>query len=205
MADPRLLFVTSNPNKALEAERILCQPLLRVVFALPEIQAASVEDVTRHKLEFARTREYGPLLVEDVSLGFEELNDFPGPFVHWLLKAAGGEGLAAIAYSLRNRAATARCCVGYFDGTSTHLILGETRGTILVKPRGEAGFGWDAWFQPDGASRTYAEMSPSEKDEISHRGRAYRALRDLLSVAKEPDPENGSDSEPASGFEDEKL
>lgn len=199
MPDPKLLFVTSNPNKALEAERILGQPLLRVDFALPEIQAASVEEVTRHKLEFARTREYGPLLVEDVSLGFEELNDFPGPFVHWLLKAAGGEGLAAMAYSLRNRAAIARCCVGYFDGTSTHLILGETRGTILVKPRGEAGFGWDAWFQPDGATHTYAEMSDAEKDRISHRGRAYRALRDLLSVAQ------ASDSEQSSSIEDGKL
>ena len=198
MPDPRLLFVTSNPNKALEAERILGQPLLRVDFALPEIQAASVEEVTRHKLEFARTREYGPLLVEDVSLGFEELNDFPGPFVHWLLKAAGGEGLAAIAYSLRNRAATARCCVGYFDGTSNHLILGETRGTILVKPRGEAGFGWDAWFQPDGSTRTYAEMSETEKDRISHRGRAYRLLGDLLAS-------KASDSEQASSIEDGKL
>ncbi|MFN2238678.1 MAG: non-canonical purine NTP pyrophosphatase [Thermoanaerobaculia bacterium] len=199
MPDPRLLFVTSNPNKALEAERILGQPLLSVDFALPEIQAASVEEVTRHKLEFARTHEYGPLLVEDVSLGFEELNDFPGPFVHWLLKAAGGEGLAAIAYSLRNRAAIARCCVGYFDGTSTHLILGETRGTILVEPRGKAGFGWDAWFQPDGSTRTYAEMSEAEKDRISHRGRAYRALQELLSAAK------ASDSEQPSSIEDGKL
>ncbi|MFN2441723.1 MAG: non-canonical purine NTP pyrophosphatase [Thermoanaerobaculia bacterium] len=184
MPESRLLFVTSNPHKAIEAERILGRPLLRVDFALPEIQASSVEEVTRHKLEVARTRDYGPLLVEDVSLGFEELGDFPGPFVHWLLKAAGGEGLAAMAYSLRNRAATARCCVGYFDGTRPHLILGETRGTVLVKSRGDAGFGWDAWFQPDGSSRTYAEMADADKDEVSHRGRAYRALKQLLAEAE---------------------
>jgi non-canonical purine NTP pyrophosphatase (RdgB/HAM1 family) len=195
----KLLFVTSNPNKALEAERILGRSLLRVDFALPEIQAASVEEVTRHKLEFARTREYGPLLVEDVSLGFEELGGFPGPFVHWLLKGAGGEGLAAMAYSLRNRAAIARCCVGYFDGTRTHLILGETRGTILVKPRGKAGFGWDAWFQPDGSNQTYAEMTEAEKDRNSHRGRAYRALSKLLTAGKAPSPGE------ASVIQDDKL
>lgn len=180
MPETPLLFVSSNPNKAAEAERILGIPLLRVDLSLPEIQAASVEEVTRHKLEVARSREYGRLLVEDVSLGFEELGNFPGPYVHWLLKAAGGEGLAAMAYSLRNRRAVAQCCVGYFDGERPHLILGETWGTILVKPRGSAGFGWDAWFQPEQSDKTYAEMTSEEKDEVSHRGRAYRAMRELL-------------------------
>lgn len=180
LSEQSLVFVSSNPNKAIEAERILGTSLLRVDLALPEIQAATVEEITRHKLELARTRGYQRLIVEDVSLGFEELGNFPGPYIHWLLRAAGGKGLGAIAYSLHRKAAIARCCVGYFDGGDIHLLLGETRGEVLVEPRGESGFGWDAWFLPEGSAKTYAEMKPQEKDAVSHRGRAYANLRRFL-------------------------
>ena len=171
-----LILVSSNPNKGIEAERILGQPLLRVSLSLPEIQAATVEDITRYKLEVARSKGYGRLLVEDVSLGFDELGNFPGPYVRWLLEAAGGNGLAAIAYALNNRAAKAQCCLGYWDGKQVKVFLGEAVGQILVRPRGDRHFGWDAWFQPTGSEKTFAEMSDEEKDAVSHRGHAYRAL-----------------------------
>jgi non-canonical purine NTP pyrophosphatase (RdgB/HAM1 family) len=173
--DP-LILVSSNPNKGIEAERILGIPLLRVSLALPEIQAATVEEISRYKLEVARTKGHRRLIVEDVSLGFDELGNFPGPYVKWLLEAAGGKGLAAIAYALNNRAANAQCCVSYWDGEQGHVFLGECAGEVLVQPRGEQKFGWDAWFQPRGSSRTFAEMSPEEKDRLSHRGHAYRQL-----------------------------
>src|SRR5689334_19103461 len=146
----RLILVSSNPNKGIEAERILGVPLLRAPTVSPEIQAATVEDVTRYKLGTARTKGYNRLIVEDVSLGFDERGNFPGPYVRWLLEAAGGKGLAAIAYALTNRAAKAQCCVGYWDGSKIKMFLGETAGEILVTPRGERHFGWDAWFQPNG-------------------------------------------------------
>ena len=176
----KLILVSSNPNKGIEAERILGMPLLRVSLALPEIQAADVEEITRYKLEVARTKGYGRLIVEDVSLGFEELGNFPGPYVRWLLEAAGGTGLGAIAYALINRAAKAQCCVAYWDGRDAKVFLGETTGDILVEPRGDKHFGWDAWFQPHGSSKTFAEMTAEEKDAVSHRGRAYRQLADYL-------------------------
>ena len=176
----QLILVSSNPNKGIEAERILGVPLLRVSIALPEIQAATVEEITRHKLETARTKGYARLVVEDVSLGFDELGNFPGPHVRWLLEAAGGKGLAAIAYALNNRRAKAQCCVGYWNGSEGHLFLGETPGEVLVQPRGDQHFGWDAWFQPQGSSKTFAEMTAAEKDEVSHRGRAYRKLAEHL-------------------------
>lgn len=182
----QLILVSSNPNKAVEAERILGMPLLRVAIGLPEIQAADVEDVTRYKLEVARTKGYGRLIVEDVALGFDQLGNFPGPFVRWLLEAAGGTGLAVIAYALRDRSARAQCCVAYWDGTAGHVFHGECAGEVLVEPRGETSFGWDAWFQPRGSKKTFAEMSPSEKDELSHRGDAYRKLAEHLRA------ENGS-------------
>ena len=182
----QLILVSSNPNKAIEAERILGMPLLRVAIGLPEIQAADVEDVTRYKLEVARTKGYGRLLVEDVALGFDQLGNFPGPFVRWLLEAAGGTGLAVIAYALRDRSARAQCCVAYWDGTAGHVFRGECAGEVLVEPRGEKKFGWDAWFQPRGSTKTFAEMSPAEKDELSHRGDAYRKLAEHLRAEKRP-------------------
>ena len=175
-----LILVSSNPNKGIEAERILGVPMLRVSISLPEIQAATVEEITRYKLEVARTKGYKRLIVEDVSLGFDELGNFPGPYVRWLLEAAGGKGLAAIAYALNNRAARAQCCVGYWNGSEVKTFIGETTGEILVKPRGERHFGWDAWFQPSESKKTFAEMSVEEKDAVSHRGRAYRQLAQLL-------------------------
>jgi non-canonical purine NTP pyrophosphatase (RdgB/HAM1 family) len=176
----QLILVSTNPNKGIEAERILGIPLLRVSLSLPEIQAATVEDITRYKVEVARTKGYERLIVEDVSLGFDELGNFPGPYVRWLLEAAGGKGLAAIAYALNNRAAKAQCCVGYWNGKTVKTFLGETMGEILVQPRGERHFGWDAWFQPRGSQKTFAEMSDEEKDAVSHRGHAYRMLADCL-------------------------
>lgn len=172
----KLILVSSNPNKGIEAERILGLSLLRVSLALPEIQAATVEEITRYKLEVARTKGYHRLVVEDVSLGFDELGNFPGPYVRWLLEAAGGKGLAAIAYALNNRAARAQCCVAYWDGSEGKIFLGECTGEILVQPRGDQHFGWDAWFQPRGSQKTFAEMTSEEKDQISHRGNAYRQL-----------------------------
>ena len=123
-----LILVSSNPNKGIEAERILGVSLLRVSISLPEIQAPTVEDITRYKREVARTKGYGRLVVEDVSLGFDELGNFPGPYVRWLLEAAGGQGLGAIAYALLNRSAKAQCCVAYWDGETPHIFLGDCKG-----------------------------------------------------------------------------
>jgi non-canonical purine NTP pyrophosphatase (RdgB/HAM1 family) len=176
----QLILVSSNPNKGIEAERILGMSVLRVSLTLPEIQAATVEEITRYKVDVAKSKGYSRLIVEDVSLGFDELGNFPGPYVRWLLEAAGGTGLAAIAYALNNRAAKAQCCVGYWDGSRIEMFLGETAGEILVSPRGQRHFGWDAWFQPAGQQKTFAEMTDDEKDAISHRGRAYRKLAEHL-------------------------
>ncbi len=175
-----LILVSSNPNKGIEAERILGVPLLRVSLTLPEIQARTVEEITWSKLEAARNKGHHRIIVEDVSLGFDELGNFPGPYVRWLLEAAGGKGLAAIAYALNNRSAKAQCCVAYWDGEQGHMFLGECDGEVLVEPRGNNKFGWDAWFQPKGSTKTYAEMSDGEKDGVSHRGQAYRRLADHL-------------------------
>jgi XTP/dITP diphosphohydrolase len=60
------------------------------------------------------------------------------------------------------------------------VVRGEWRGTMVRSRRGTNGFGYDPIFQPDGESRTSAEMEPAEKDAVSHRGRALRALLPAL-------------------------
>jgi XTP/dITP diphosphohydrolase len=61
---------------------------------------------------------------------------------------------------------------------------GELRGTFAAEPRGTGGFGYDPAFVPEGESRTVAEMSPAEKDAISHRARAAAALAATLTPGR---------------------
>ena len=61
------------------------------------------------------------------------------------------------------------------DGTQV-VEHGEWRGRLVRQPRGTGGFGYDPIFVPEGETRTSAELSPGEKDALSHRGRAMRAL-----------------------------
>lgn len=175
-----LRFATSNRHKVEEARRLLGVRLEPVEFSIDEIQAATLEEIVQAKLDCARDSVDGPLLVEDVALGLDALGGFPGPYVRWLLESAGGAGLATIARSLVDRSARARCALALWDGRAVSIFVGEASGEILLDPRGSSGFGWDAWFLARGAQRSYAEMSPAEKDRVSHRGRAYGLLRRAL-------------------------
>jgi XTP/dITP diphosphohydrolase len=60
------------------------------------------------------------------------------------------------------------------------VVRGEWPGSIVRKPRGDGGFGYDPVFLPSGSARTAAELSPDEKDAVSHRGRALAALLPAL-------------------------
>ncbi len=62
------------------------------------------------------------------------------------------------------------------DGATEHVEHGQLRGTLLRRPRGDGGFGYDPIFVPSGLRHSTAELPASEKDRISHRGHAFRAL-----------------------------
>jgi XTP/dITP diphosphohydrolase len=70
------------------------------------------------------------------------------------------------------------CALAYVAPDGTELVVeGRCEGTLTHRPRGENGFGYDPAFVPDEhPDRTMAELRPEEKDAISHRGRAARAL-----------------------------
>ena len=84
-----------------------------------------------------------------------------------LAEAPAGSGLAYV------------CALAYIDDAgSEHVFEGRCTGTLAADPRGDGGFGYDPAFLPDdlAGGRTMAELDPAEKDAISHRGRAARAL-----------------------------
>jgi XTP/dITP diphosphohydrolase len=70
------------------------------------------------------------------------------------------------------------------DGREEVQARGTCQGRLLLDPRGTGGFGYDPIFVPAGESRTMAELSGEEKDAISHRGRALRALREALAEVR---------------------
>jgi len=79
------------------------------------------------------------------------------------------------------RTARYRCIAAIAWPEGTELWAeGVCEGALTGKPRGSGGFGYDPVFLPEGWERTMAELAPQEKDRISHRGRAFRALRELL-------------------------
>jgi len=79
------------------------------------------------------------------------------------------------------RGARFRCVLALVEGEGREEVVeGVCPGTILDSPRGSEGFGYDPLFLPGGESRTFAELPHEVKNEISHRGRAVRALRAML-------------------------
>jgi XTP/dITP diphosphohydrolase len=75
-----------------------------------------------------------------------------------------------------NRAADFTCAAAFVDADFEHVELGVWPGTVLREPVGTGGFGYDPIFRPAGLEVASAELSPDEKNAISHRSRAFAAL-----------------------------
>jgi non-canonical purine NTP pyrophosphatase (RdgB/HAM1 family) len=116
------------------------------------------------------------VIVEDSGLEVRAWGGFPGALVKWLERSAGLEKMARMLDAFPDRSAAATCAVAYFDGAELNCARGEVAGSIAPRPRGSGGFGWDRLFVPEGAPLTFAEMTPAEKDRVSHRRRAWEAL-----------------------------
>ena len=176
-----LVFVTSNEGKVREAEAVLERSLDHLALDLPEIQSLDLEEVVRAKVAAAWQGLRRPVLVEDTGLELVGLQGFPGPLIKWLLESVGPEGIARIAHTFADPRARARCLVCAGDGETELLGNGVVKGSIAAEPRGAGGFGWDSVFVPDeGDGRTYGEMDDDEKNLISHRRKAFDALRAQL-------------------------
>jgi non-canonical purine NTP pyrophosphatase (RdgB/HAM1 family) len=174
------VLVTGNPDKRREAERVLGRAVPTVALDLPELQSDRLEQVLHAKAEEAWRRLRRPVVVEETGLELDTLRGFPGPLVKWMLSAVGAEGIARIAVERGEPGAVARCALELRHGGGSVVAEGSTRGVLVLPARGQGGFGWDPVFQPGGETRTYGELPPELKDELSHRGRAWRALLQRL-------------------------
>jgi XTP/dITP diphosphohydrolase len=130
-------------------------------------------------------------VADDSGLEVAALNGMPGVLsARW--SGRHGEDAANTALLLaqlgdvpdvRRDAAFVSACALVSAGGEV-VVRGEWPGSIVREPRGDGGFGYDPIFLPSGSERTAAELSPSEKDAESHRGRALAllvpALRELL-------------------------
>src|SRR3989344_3582902 len=173
-----LYFITGSKDKLSEMKAILGD-VEQLEVALPELQDLDAQKVIEAKLKEALKHKTGTFIVEDTSLYLTALKGLPGPLIKWFMKTIGNEGLYKIAVSFENKEAEAKTIIGYTDGGETQFFEGSFRGSI-VEPRGDKGFGWDPIFQPEGHSKTFAEMDATEKNLFSMRKVAAEKLRQHL-------------------------
>lgn len=200
MPDPRaLLLATRNRHKLREFARLL-EPAGISVVSLPDEVELPPEDGSTFaenalpKALIAASTTGRVAVADDSGIEAEALGGAPGVrsaryagpgatdqanLDKLMLEAPAGSGLRYV------------CVVAYVDPRAgvQRLFQGECRGRLAQSPRGSGGFGYDPAFLPEGGERTMAELSDREKDAISHRGHAVRALvRWLTAMAPQQEP-----------------
>lgn len=196
----RLILATRNAHKVAELRAILADAGLAVELvgadAYPEIPDVRETGVTfaENALLKAHALARGaqlPAVADDSGLCVDVLGGAPGIFsARW----AGRHGdavddqanldlllaqLSDIAAPHRGAHFACAAALALPDGTE-RVAEGRLHGTLRHAPAGDGGFGYDPILEPDGESRTCAELSPEEKNAISHRGEAFRALAPMV-------------------------
>ena len=189
----RAVIASKNADKILEIESILeGEGLLdEVVQGLdwPDVEETetSLEGNALLKARAVCEATGLPARADDTGLEVDALDGAPG--VHTARFAGPNatyqENVAALLHALqglRHRSARFRTAMALAMPDGTELVAeGSLEGTIALVPRGDSGFGYDPVFEVEG--RTLAEMDGAEKHAISHRGRAIRALVDVIRLA----------------------
>jgi XTP/dITP diphosphohydrolase len=130
-----------------------------------------------------------PTVSDDTGLEVGALNGAPGVYSARYAGAAASysdnvEKLLRAMDGVADRSARFRTVIAFIDSTGAeHTFSGEVEGMITTAPRGSAGFGYDPVFAPTiegNGAKTFAEMTPDVKNQISHRANALRAFADYL-------------------------
>jgi XTP/dITP diphosphohydrolase len=190
----KLVLASANPDKAAEIITILSEAAPDLTILPRPGDLADVEETGETLLDNARLKAHAvataaglPAVADDTGLEVEALGGAPG--VH-TARYAGENAtyaqnvakLLGAIVGVTDRRARFRtvAVVAWPDGTEV-VAEGMTDGRISDAPRGDAGFGYDPVFEPiDGGGRTFAELGPAAKHQLSHRGRAFRALAEAL-------------------------
>ncbi|MER5332816.1 RdgB/HAM1 family non-canonical purine NTP pyrophosphatase [Micromonospora sp. NPDC002717] len=201
----KVLLATRNRKKLIELQRILDGALgaHRVALVglddveeypeLPETGLTFGENALIKAREGCR-RTGMPTIADDSGLAVDALNGMPGVFsARWA--GRHGDDQANLQLVLdqiadlgdEHRGASFVCTVALvLPGGKEHLVDGRQTGRLLRSPRGDGGFGYDPIFLGDGQERTNAELTPQEKDAVSHRGKALRELAKLAAKVLPP-------------------
>lgn len=197
---PRLVLATRNPGKLTEVTRIFAEVGLDTrLVGMDEF--APVPDVAETGSTFGenaliKARAVADAvglaaIADDSGLCVDALDGMPGVLsARW----AGGHGddaanlrllldqLTDVADERRGAHFACAAAVALPDGAQRRerVVEGRLGGWLAREPRGTGGFGYDPIFVPDGHTRTTAEMPPADKDALSHRGRAFRALAEVV-------------------------
>ncbi len=196
---PRIAVASRNPHKLREIARICAGWPVEWVTVRDEPQRfPEVEETGDTYLENASLKARAvaaaldlPALADDSGIEVDALGGAPGPRSARYAgeDATDEQNLHQLIRSLKGVPAGGRTaryrCVAVLaspDGGRIHAEA-ECEGTLIRAPRGVAGFGYDPIFVPAGWDQTMAELTDDQKDRISHRGRAFRALAELLEPA----------------------
>lgn len=193
----RLVVATMNPDKLRELEALLDLPGLELKSLADFPGAQAPEETGTTLLENARIKARAafaftgwPAVADDTGLEVDALGGAPG--VHAARFAGPGAAYAdnvalllARLAGVEGPARTARfrtvCVARLADGEELEAE-GTLEGRISLAPRGASGFGYDPVFEVDGSGRTLAELDAAEKNAMSHRARAVRALARRLAA-----------------------
>jgi XTP/dITP diphosphohydrolase len=191
-----LLFATRNAHKTAEMQRIL-GPKFKVndLAAYPEIPhiaetGTTFQDNAILKAVAVSKRMPGFVVADDSGLEVDALGGAPG--IHSAryggANASDVEKIGKLLDELRRVGATKdarrarfRCVLALArKGEVLGIFEGIVGGQIADRPRGQHGFGYDPIFIPNGLERTFGELAPAEKNQLSHRARALERLRGFL-------------------------
>ena len=182
-----LVFATNNQHKLKELQAILGDEFrllsLKDIGCEEEIpeEQETLEGNASQKSYFIYNKYGYNCFADDTGLEIEALSGEPGVYS---ARYAGEEKSAEANMrkvlekmaKINHRKARFRTVISLILNGKEQLFEGIVDGTILTEKHGEAGFGYDPIFQPDGFKQTFAEMELSEKNKISHRGRAVQKL-----------------------------
>jgi XTP/dITP diphosphohydrolase len=180
------VLATGNPHKVDEIAAILGDgvELTAVDTGVDETGSTFTENaLLKARAAGAVTGELS--LADDSGIEIDALGGAPG--IHSARWTDEGDWIPRVLRELEGLAAPERgaryVCVAVAVWPDGRVAVrdGVVQGWIAAEPRGDGGFGYDPIFVPtDGDGRTFAEMSAAEKHALSHRGRAFRGLRDEL-------------------------
>lgn len=189
----KLVFATNNRHKLEEISCMLDHE--HEIISLEEIGCHddipedhdTLEENALQKARYIKEHFGFDCFADDTGLEIEALDKRPGVYSARYAGPAkdSEENMKKILREMTgitNRKACFRTVIALIIHGEEHLFEGRVDGTILTAKQGEAGFGYDPIFQPDGYTLSFAEMPMDEKNTISHRGRATQKLCEFLNV-----------------------